>query len=99
MLEQIVVVGLIGFGLAYTGAKLDGPFGVATWLKESILHAEAAPPWLQNGIECIYCWLFWTTLLAAVGVYNTPLRGEWVIGWLAGFGLGCMIALRLVNDG
>jgi hypothetical protein len=96
MIEQIVVVALIGVGLAYTGAKLDGPFGLATWLKERILNARWAPGWLQRGVECVFCWLFWMTLLATVGWWaGEPGMSLATIAavWLGGFGLGVVVFL------
>jgi hypothetical protein len=86
MLEHVATVALISLGLAYTGAKLDGPFGLSTWLKTAILNS-AAPAWVQTGIECVYCWSFWLTLGIAVAVTGLGNLNELVRVWLAAFGL------------
>ncbi len=97
MIEQMVVVALIGVGLAYTGAKLDGPFGLATWLKERILNARWVPSWLQRGVECVFCWLFWTTALGTLLILASPAQSDsWLMMlliWLGGFGLGVVVFL------
>jgi hypothetical protein len=93
MIEQIALVALVAVGLAYTLARLDGPFGLATWLKGVMLNAAWAPGWLQDGVECIYCWSFWLTLAAAgatVGV-GDPV---WLVQvWLAAYGLAVVLLL------
>jgi hypothetical protein len=93
MFEQIAVVALVAVGLAYTLARLDGPFGVATWLKGVMLNATWAPGWLQDGMECVYCWSFWLTLgvaIAMVGVGDSV----WLVQvWLTAYGLAVVLWL------
>jgi hypothetical protein len=91
MIEQIAVVALVGVGLAYTLAKLDGPFGVATWLKRVMLNAAWAPTWLQDGVECIYCWSFWLTLGVAIAMVGVGDLAGLVQVWLAAYGLAVVL--------
>jgi hypothetical protein len=91
MLEQIALVALVGVGLAYTLARLDGPFGLATWLKRLILNAAWTQGWLQDGMECVYCWSFWLTL-AAAGVIVGVGDMAWLVQvWLAAYGLAVVL--------
>jgi hypothetical protein len=95
MIEQIALVALVGVGLAYTLAQLAGPFGVATWLKGVVLNAAWAPGWLQQGVECVYCWSFWLTLVITV---LSPQSGilslsDLVQVWLAAYGLAVVLLL------
>jgi hypothetical protein len=93
MSEQIAVVALVAVGLAYTLARLDGPFGLATWLKGVMLNAAWAPGWLQQRVECAYCWSFWLTLVITV---LSPQSGvlslsDLVQVWLAAYGLAVVL--------
>jgi hypothetical protein len=99
-IQAVVLVALMGIGLAYTGARLDGPFGLATWLKGWLLNADWTPAWLHNGLACVLCWSFWMTLLATVlmqGLQSWVLSPESLVQslvmWLAGFGLACWVFL------
>jgi len=95
-LSAVVVVGLIGFGLAYMGAKLDGPFGWARALREWAQNV-ARPSWLQTGVGCVFCQAFYWTCLAAWLVLRQAQQpitpAELVEVWLAGFGLACFLFL------
>jgi hypothetical protein len=93
MIEQIALVALVAVGLAYTLARLDGPFGVATWLKGVILNAAWAPGWLQDGMECVYCWSFWLTLAATVAIVGVGDPAVLVQVWLAAYGLAVVLWL------
>ena len=93
MLEQVVVVALVGVGLAYTAAKLDGPFGLATWLKGVMLNAAWTPGWLQDGVECVYCWSFWLTLGVAGAMVGVGDPAGLVQVWLAAYGLAVVLVL------
>jgi hypothetical protein len=95
MMEQVGVVALVGVGLAYTAAKLEGPFGLALWLKGMLLNAHWTPAWLRNGVECVYCWSFWLTLgVTLLSPQTTVLSlGELVQLWLAAYGLAVVVFL------
>jgi hypothetical protein len=97
MLMDSLLVALIGFGLAYTLAKLDGPLGVAALIRR-LLQRPALPGWVRNGADCVFCWSFYATLLAAWLVAPGPdgfatLTTSFVATWLAGFGLACFLFL------
>jgi len=105
-LSAVVVVGLIGFGLAHMGAKLDGPFGWAKWVREWAQNAPNAPGWLQTGVGCVFCQAFYWTVMAAWVVLLrqaqqpiTPAELDFgelsrvVEVWLAGYGLACFLFL------
>ena len=96
-LSAVVVVGLIGFGLAYMGAKLDGPFGWAKWVREWVQNAPNAPVWLQTGVGCVFCQAFYWTLMSSVlmgrGFDGMEALSRVVMLWLAGYGLACFLFL------
>lgn len=85
-MTSVILVGLIGFGLAHLGAKLDGPFGLAAALRAWVQHRPHLPRWLPVGIGCVFCQAFWWTLVA-VGGCGLPLGRVFVLTWLAGYGL------------
>lgn len=82
----VIMVGLIGFGLAHMGAKLAGPFGVAAALRAWVQRAALMPAWLQTGIDCVFCQAFYWTLFGTLCV-GVPLGRAFVLTWLAGYGL------------
>jgi hypothetical protein len=83
------------------GAKLDGPFGVCAWLRQRVQTAAQAPGWMHSGVACPFCWSFYTTGLSAwltstgsVGFASaSSATVEFVVVWLAGFGLACFLFL------
>jgi hypothetical protein len=98
MVTNVLLTALIGFGLAYTGAKLEGPLGVAA-LMRWLLQRPWLPAWVRSGADCPFCWSLYATLLAAwlVDATSSASAGaatvEWVVTWLAGFGLACFLLL------
>lgn len=93
MVEQVVLVALVGIGLAYTAAKLAGPFGLLLWLKGVLLNAPWLPAWLRNGVECVYCWAFWLTLGATLALVGIDQLDWFVQVWLAAYGLAVVVFL------
>ena len=89
MVTNVLLTALIGFGLAYTGAKLDGPLGVAAVMRW-LLQRPWWPGWVRKGADCVFCWSFYATGLSAWLVAPGP---EVVATWLAGFGLACFLLL------
>ena len=86
-LSTVVVIALMGGGLAYLGAKLDGPFGWARLVREWAQNADYAPVWLQTGVGCVFCQAFYWTCIAAWLVLGVGSFSVFLAGWLAGFGL------------
>jgi hypothetical protein len=89
MLTNALLTALIGFGLALTFAKLEGPLGVAAAVRW-LLHRPWLPGWVRNGADCPFCWSFYATGLTAWLVAPGP---EFVVTWLAGFGLAYFLFL------
>jgi hypothetical protein len=90
----ILLVGLIGFGLAHTLAKTAGPLGLAAGVRWLLLRGWW-PAWVHSGAECVFCWSFWMTLLAtwlvvAHGHWPPTVGLDLLVTWLAGFGLACL---------
>jgi len=92
-LSAVVVIALIGGGLAYMGAKLDGPFGWARLVREWAQSAPNTPVWLQTGVGCVFCQAFYWTFMAAWVVLGVGQFDLFLAGWLAGFGLACFLFL------
>ena len=97
MIMNVLLTALIGLGLAYTGARLDGPLGIAgavRWL----LQRPWWPGWVRNGADCVFCWSLSGSLVGAwlvveAGRWPPTVGLELVIAWLAGFGLACFFFL------
>lgn len=69
MLSVFIVAALATYGMAYTVARLDGPLGVFTALRNAAGKTRHA--WIYNGVVCEICLSFWVGIpvaLLSVGV-------------------------------
>lgn len=93
MLADAIVVAAIGLGLAWTQAKLHGPFGwnekIRRWAIENFSQLDAAgneTNWIAIGFTCSACLSFWFCAVGAALVGPADAR-EFIALWLAGFGI------------
>lgn len=99
-LTHVLLVALMALGLAYTLARLVGPFGLAMALRGWVLNLSL-PAWMKDGVLCVYCWSFWLTLGSTVFVLQvdiTGIGGSLDLGticvvWLAAYGLTVLVFL------
>lgn len=61
MAEQLIILVLATFALAYSFARLEGPFGVFAWVRGHIDPDQRT--WKGRGMHCPLC----------VGFYAAPL--------------------------
>jgi hypothetical protein len=71
-----------------------GVAAVVRWL----LQRSWLPGWVRHGADCPFCWSLWGTLMGAwlvvdAGRWPPTFGTEFVIAWLAGFGLTCFLLL------
>ena len=68
MMDAFLIGALATYGLAYSVARLDGPFGAFMRLRSL---TDGPSTWLQRGLHCEICLSFWIGIpvaLVAVGV-------------------------------
>jgi hypothetical protein len=65
--------------VAYTIARLDGPFDVMTWIRGKVDPNQRT--WLGRGLNCPVCLSFW------VGAVLALLIGVTWLEWLAACGV------------
>lgn len=53
----LVLVSLATYALAYSGANLDGPFGLFLWVRGRFDPDERT--WVGRGLNCPICQGFW----------------------------------------
>ena len=82
--QALIVATLAVYAVAFMIARLDGPLGVFTWLRERIDPAQKT--WLGRGWNCPVCLSFWVGLIVALIIGATWLE------WLAM--IGAIISLN-----
>lgn len=82
-MQALIVATLAVYAVAFMIARLDGPFGVFTWLREHIDPAQNT--WLGRGWNCPVCLSFW------IGAIVSMIIGASWIEWLAMIGAIVMI--------
>ena len=72
--QALIVATLAVYAIAFMIARLDGPLGVFTWLREHIDPNQRT--WLGRGWNCPVCLSFWVGLIVALIIGATWL--EWL---------------------
>jgi hypothetical protein len=74
-LAFVVVAAFIAHRLAVLIALEEGPFSLATTLRNQFLNQD----WIGRGIRCVLCVSFWSSLLAALLVFGftTSILAHW----------------------
>ena len=84
--EQILLLGLATYRVAWMVAREEGPFGVFTWLRGKIDPHQRT--WVGRGLSCAGCVSFWLAMVATLLLRGSAL--DWlgmagVSAWLARF--------------
>jgi hypothetical protein len=69
--------------IAFTIARLDGPFDLMTFVRGRVDPQQKT--WLGRGLNCPICLSFW------IGAIVALIIGLWWLEWLAGCGLIILI--------
>lgn len=92
MIERLLTAAVITFGLAFSVALTEGPFGLFKRFRQK-LKSKTDREWIRNGAECPICMSFWIGVPVAFGVgwfFGSGLF-ETVILWLFSFGFTSVI--------
>lgn len=81
--QALIGATLAVYAVAFMIARLDGPFGVFTWLRERIDPTQGT--WLGRGWNCPVCLSFWVG-----GIVSLIIGASW-LEWLAMIGAIVMI--------
>ena len=87
-MNDYILSAVITFGLAFSMANTDGPFGLYHKARMKVRKRYGEDTWQDTGVNCPICLSFWIALPIA---YSLDLG---VSGWLFSFGaLNIIMAL------
>ena len=82
---------LIVFGLSFTAALTDGPFGIFSKVRDKVA-LNTQRQWIRKGVQCPICLSCW------IGIPVAFLLDGGVIMWASALGFTCVVT-SLSPDG
>lgn len=90
MIEQLIILGLAGFRMAYFLVYEDGPFDIAEKFRSFVGIKEGeVVGFLPRLFSCIYCTSVWTTFIA---------YGLWLLDTTLPLLIGAMSLTLLIDQ-